>query len=66
MTAIMATPLMTALAKVPDFRKSQGKRHSLVAILALSVTAVMSGAQSLTAISQWAANGALSCCSVWG
>lgn len=53
MTAMMATPLMTALAKVPDFRKSQGKRHSLGAILALSVAAVMSGAQSLTAISQW-------------
>lgn len=53
MTAVMATPLVTALAEVPDFRKSQGKRHSLVAILALSVAAVMSGAQSLTAISQW-------------
>jgi predicted transposase YbfD/YdcC len=53
MTAKMAPPLMTALAKVPDFRKSQGQRHRLVAILALSVAAVMCGAQSLTAISQW-------------
>lgn len=53
MDTMMATPLVTALAKVPDFRKSQGQRHSLVAILALSVAAVMSGAQSLTAISQW-------------
>jgi predicted transposase YbfD/YdcC len=49
----MATPLVTALAKVPDFRKSQGQRHRLVAILALSVAAVLCGAQSLTAISQW-------------
>ena len=53
MTALVATPLVTALAEVPDFRKSQGKRHSLVAVLALSVAAVMCGAQSLTAISQW-------------
>jgi predicted transposase YbfD/YdcC len=49
----MATPLLTALANVPDSRKSQGKRHPLRAVLGLAVAAVLSGAQSLTAISQW-------------
>jgi predicted transposase YbfD/YdcC len=49
----MATPLLTALANVPDSRKSQGKRHPLSAVLGLAVAAVLSGAQSLTAISQW-------------
>jgi predicted transposase YbfD/YdcC len=38
---------------VPDSRKSQGKRHPLSAVLALAVVAVASGAESLTAISQW-------------
>lgn len=53
MTATTADPLLTALANVPDSRKSQGKRHALSAVLALAVAAVLSGAPSLTAISQW-------------
>ncbi len=53
MTARKADPLLTALANVPDSRKSQGKRHPLSAVLALAVAAVASGAASLTAISQW-------------
>jgi predicted transposase YbfD/YdcC len=53
MTATPANPLLTALASVPDSRKLRGKRHPLGAVLALAVTAVLSGAQSLTAISQW-------------
>lgn len=53
MTATTADPLLTALANVPDLRKSQGKRHPLSAVLTLAVAAVLSGAQSLTAISQW-------------
>jgi predicted transposase YbfD/YdcC len=53
MTATPADPLLTALASVPDSRKSQGKRHALSAVLALAVAAVLSGAPSLTAISQW-------------
>lgn len=53
MTATTADPLLTALASVPDSRKSQGKRHPLSAVLALAVAAVASGAESLTAISQW-------------
>jgi hypothetical protein len=49
----MATPLLTALADVPDSCKLQGQRHPSSAVLALAVAAVLSGAQSLTAISQW-------------
>lgn len=46
-------PLLQVFAKVADFRKSRGKRHPLVAILALSCVATLCGATSLTAISQW-------------
>jgi predicted transposase YbfD/YdcC len=46
-------PLITVLAKVPDFRKSKGKRHPLAAILGLACAAALGGARSLTAISQW-------------
>lgn len=46
-------PLLEALSKVADFRKSQGKRHPLVAVLALACVAALCGASSLTAISQW-------------
>lgn len=53
MLATTADPLLTALANVPDSRKLQGKRHPLSAVLALAVVAVLSGASSLTAISQW-------------
>ncbi len=53
MPAVSGCPLLQALSQVPDFRQSQGKRHPLVAILALAVVAVLCGARSLTAISQW-------------
>lgn len=53
MTAVAGSPLLTALSRVPDFRQAQGKRHPLVAVLALAVVAVLCGARSLTAISQW-------------
>jgi len=46
-------PLLQALAEVADFRKSRGKRHPLVAILALGCVAAVCGACNLTAISQW-------------
>jgi predicted transposase YbfD/YdcC len=48
-----AKPLLQVFAKVADFRKSRGKRHPLIAILALSCAAALCGASSLTAISQW-------------
>ena len=45
--------LREALDRVPDHRKSQGRRHSLGAILSLAVCAMLSGARSLYAIAQW-------------
>jgi uncharacterized protein YoaH (UPF0181 family) len=45
--------LREALDQVPDPRSRFGKRHSLGAILALAVCAMLCGAKSLYAISQW-------------
>jgi len=53
MPTVAGSPLLTALSQVPDFRQPRGRRHSLVAVLALAVAAVLCGARSLTAISQW-------------
>jgi predicted transposase YbfD/YdcC len=53
MSTATGYPLLQALSKVADFRKSRGKRHPLVAILALGCVAALCGASSLTAISQW-------------
>ena len=53
MSTASGYPLLQALAKVADFRKSRGKRHPLLAILALSCAAALGGASSLTAVSQW-------------
>ena len=45
--------LREALDAVSDHRSSQGRRHSLGAILSLSVCAMLCGARSLYAIAQW-------------
>ena len=45
--------LMQALDEVPDPRSRHGRRHPIGAILALSVCAMLCGARSLYAISQW-------------
>lgn len=45
--------LKEALDLVPDHRSSQGRRHSLGAILALATCAMLCGAPSLYAITQW-------------
>ena len=45
--------LREELDKVPDPRSRHGRRHPIGAILTLSVCAMMCGARSLYAISQW-------------
>ncbi len=53
MPTVAGSPLLTALAHVPDFRQSQGQRHPLAAVLALACVAMLCGYTSLTAIAQW-------------
>ena len=53
MTTVAGYPLLQALSKVGDFRKSRGRRHPLVGILALGCAAALCGASSLAAVSQW-------------
>ena len=49
-------PLMYFLRKVPEFREKSGRRHELDAILGLSCAAMLCGARSYTAISEWGSN----------
>lgn len=46
-------PLIEVLAEVPDFRRDQGKRHSLAAILCLACAAVLCGYRSYGAMAEW-------------
>jgi DDE_Tnp_1-associated len=48
--------LLAYLATVPDPRAARGRRHPLVAILAMAAAAVLTGARSMTAIAEWAAD----------
>lgn len=45
--------LYDAFAQVADPRGARGKRHPLQAVLSMSVAAMLSGCQSLSAIAQW-------------
>jgi predicted transposase YbfD/YdcC len=51
----MSAPLslLEALALVPDPRNARGRIHPLVAVLGLTVTALLAGCTSLTAIAQF-------------
>jgi DDE_Tnp_1-associated len=48
--------LLTWLAAIPDFWDRRGRRHGLVAVLAVAVCAVLAGAKSFTAVGEWAAD----------
>ncbi|GGW86396.1 transposase family protein [Streptomyces caelestis] len=48
--------LLVCLAAVPDPRRAEGRRHPLAFILALAACAVLAGAKSLAAITEWAAD----------
>ena len=46
--------LLERLAEVPDPRAPRGIRHALTYVLAIAASAVLTGATSLLAISEWA------------
>ena len=50
------TDLLQTLAQVPDPRKRRGIRHGFAGILAVAVCAVLGGARSYAAITEWGAD----------
>jgi predicted transposase YbfD/YdcC len=46
--------LLAYLATIHDPRRASGRRHALVAILAMAAAAVLTGARSMAAIAEWA------------
>jgi len=48
--------LLAYLATIGDPRRPSGRRHPLVAILAMAAAAVLTGARSIIAIAEWAAD----------
>lgn len=58
-TGIDAISLRAALAKVPDPRAKRGVRYSFAELLLIIVCAVFSGAKTLTMITEWAHDAAL-------
>src|SRR3954466_15683255 len=48
--------LLTALARVPDPRDPRGMRYRLASLLAVAVCAVLAGAGTFAAITDWAAD----------
>jgi predicted transposase YbfD/YdcC len=55
-SAAVPAGLLEALARVPDPRDPRGRRYPLVAVLAVSVCAVLAGGRSYVAIAEWAAD----------
>lgn len=45
--------LYAALAALPDARKARGKLYPLPALLTMTVTAILCGCKTLTAVAQW-------------
>jgi hypothetical protein len=58
-----APHLLAYLATINDPRATRGRRHPLVAILAIAAAAVLAGARSMAAIAEWAADARS--CSGW-
>lgn len=54
MTRSSSCHVLDILAEVPDPRHKKGKRHPLVSILALIVTALMTGHKGYTSVARWA------------
>src|SRR5579862_5948347 len=50
------TTLWVMLHDIPDYRRAQGKRHSLPLILCLAILALCCGAVSYEAMSEWCEN----------
>lgn len=48
--------LLDRLAQIADHRKRRGVRHPLASVLAIAACATLSGARSIAAISEWAAD----------
>src|SRR2546423_364667 len=61
MSAPQVASLVQVLAAVPDPRKRRGVRQRLVAVLVMSVCAVLGGMRSFVAIAQWARDSIESC-----
>lgn len=45
--------LIDLFSSIPDFRQSRGKRHPLASILSLTVSAILCGYKSYSAIAEW-------------
>ncbi len=52
-TKELGQSLLEAFARVPDPRGRRGRRHPVAAMLALATAAMLSGARSLAAITEW-------------